>query len=242
MDISTLVGFIGCNALLIIVMMMAGSILMFWDVMSIVIVLGGSFFATMIRWPLPNVLRGASAGLKAVKNDVEDANALMDDIVELAQKARKESILALEKVPISNRFLEKAVKLMVDGNDSEMINQVINADIISMNQRHKDGRAFFENMGEATPAFGMIGTVIGLIVIMANLDDPNAIGPGLAVALVTTLYGAMIANMFFIPLAQKLKYRSAEELTNLKIIKAGVNSILAGENPRAIREKLESFL
>ena len=165
-----------------------------------------------------------------------------DVTVELADTARKGSILALEKVTVEDPFMAKAVKMMVDGLDPEVINNMIDIEIENTEQRHKDGRGILENMADLCPAFGMIGTVIGLVVIMGNLTDMDALGKGLQVALLTTLYGAGMANVVFIPLAGKLKFRASEETTNMEITKEGVNSILRGENPRAIREKLESFM
>jgi chemotaxis protein MotA len=160
-------------------------------------------------------------------------------VIDLANKARKESILSLEKVEIKNEFLAKAVKYMVDGLDEDSINDILQTDITSLKKRHLDGRQVYMDLGESAPAWGMIGTVIGLVVIMANLTDPSKIGPGLAVALITTLYGALAANLFFVPIAKKLKYRSEQEVQNLNIIRAGVSAILKGENPRTIQEKLE---
>src|SRR5690606_30217099 len=133
----------------------------------------------MIRWPIKNFIGGSRAALHAVMNKVEDPNKIIDELVELSNTARKNSILALEKVPVSNKFLERAVKFMVDGTEPDTINSVLEIEIQGMRQRHKDGRAILENMGESCPAFVMIGTVLGLIVIMANLTDPSKIGPGL---------------------------------------------------------------
>ena len=119
---------------------------------------------------------------------------------------------------------------------------MIDLEINNLKARHKNFHKIVDDMAEGTPAFGMIGTVIGLIVIMANLSDPNAIGPGLAVALITTLYGALVSNMLFVPISAKMKYRTKEEVTIMEIVREGVNSIAKGENPRAIRQKLESFI
>lgn len=242
MDLATLLGLVGGTGVILGVMMVSGSIGMYIDVLSAVIVLVGAFFGVMTRWPLKNFINGNKAALLALTGKVTDTTKLIEEILELAQVARKGSVLALEKVPIEDKYLGKAIRLMVDGNDPSVINTILEVDIVRMKQRHKDGRGVMENMGDATPAFGMIGTVIGLIVIMANLTDPTAIGPGLAVALVTTLYGSLVANMFFIPVAQKLKYNSSVEVTNLMVIREGVNSIVNGENPRIIQEKLESYL
>lgn len=242
LDLATVVGLVGCFGLMLLTMLLAGSILMFWDLTSIIVVIGGSFFSVLVRWPLKNFIGGLKVGIKTVINNVDDPHELIDVILQLAKTAREQSILSLEKIEVENKYLGKAVRFMVDGHPVEVINGILDVESDGLEQRHKDGRAIFENLGEACPAFGMIGTVIGLVVIMANLTDPTKIGPGLAVALITTLYGSMVANMVFIPLAQKLKFRSQEELLNLSIIQEGVNCIIRGENPRTIAEKLDSFL
>ena len=242
MDLGTIVGLVGCPILVIGAMALGGDLGMYWDFPSIIIVLGGATFSVMVRWPMPGFVSGMVAGLKAVTSTIPDPKSIIDKIVELADTARKGSILALEKVDIEEPFLAKAVRLMVDGYDPKVIDELIELEIDNISSRHKYGYSVFENMGEACPAFGMIGTVIGLIVIMANLSDPDKIGPGLAVALITTLYGSMVANMIFIPVGQKLKWRSSEETLNMEIVREGVASITKGENPRSIREKLESFL
>ena len=242
MDWATLVGFFGGTALVLVTMQLAGELVMFWDFVSIIIVIGGSACATLMRWPIKNYMNGMTFGIQAVLNKVDKPQDLIEEIVELADTARKNSILALEKVPVANPYLAKCVKFAVDGHDPTIIDEVLAIDMATLHQRQKDGRAVFEHMGEACPAFGMIGTVVGLIVIMANLTDVDKIGPGLAVALITTLYGALMSNLVFIPLASKLKFRATEQAINMELIRKGVQSMLAGENPRTIREKLESFL
>lgn len=242
LDIATLVGVLGGSGVVLFSMILAGSLIMFWDFPSLVIVIGGSIFAVMMRWPMSGFMSGAKASLKVLFHKGDSPVELIKLIVELADTARKGSLLALEKVEIENKYLAKAVRFLVDGYEADVINGILAIDIAEMDKRHKDGRGVMENMGEASPAMGMIGTVIGLIVIMANISDPSKIGPGLAVALVTTLYGALFANMFFIPFAQKLKFLSEEEVKNLRIIKVGVNGLIAGENPRTLQEKLASFL
>jgi chemotaxis protein MotA len=242
MDLATIIGIVGGLILQLAVMQMAGSMLMFWDLLSVICVIGGAFFSVMMRWPMKGFINGLAGSSQALKDAVSDPKELIDEIVEAANVARKGSILALEKVPFANVALAKYIRMLVDGRDIVAINQIIDIDIEITKQRNKDSRGVLENMGEACPAFGMIGTVIGLIVIMANLTDPSAIGPGLAVALITTLYGSLIANMVFIPLAQKIKLRGTAEMLNFNIIRGGLNSLVAGENPRAMREKLESYL
>lgn len=242
MDLGTLVGFVGGLSLVILVMILSGSLMMYWDFLSLLIVLGGAACGTMMKWNISHVINAIKVGMKALFNTVDDPNQIIDEIISLADTARKNSILALEKVEVQNEFLAKSVRFMVDGYDQGVINEIIDVEMVSLKRRHKMGRQIFDDMAEACPAFGMIGTVIGLIVIMANLDDPDKIGPGLAVALITTLYGSLIANMVFIPVSGKLKLRSDEEILNLVLIKNGVNAILGGENPRTIKQKLDSFL
>ncbi|SMF06781.1 motility protein A [Pseudobacteriovorax antillogorgiicola] len=242
MDIGTIIGFVGATALVLVSMVLAGTLGMFWDFLSVIIVFGGAAFATLIAFPIDVFIGAIKAALKTLSQPTTKPTELIDVAVECADTARKGSILALEKVSIEHEFFAKTVRLLVDGYEPDIINAMIDLEINNLKARHKSFRDVVEQMGSATPAWGMIGTVIGLIVIMANLSDPNAIGPGLAVALITTLYGAIVANMIFIPLAGKLKYRTNEEITHMRIIREGVNSISKGENPRAIRQKLESFI
>ena len=210
--------------------------------MSLAIVFGGAFFATMMRWPLSVFFNGLKAGLGAVFSTVDSPEDIISVILELAGIARKESILALEKVTVENPMLAKGVRLAVDGTPPEMIEEILTDEMIANKKKHTEGASVFDDLAEAAPAFGMIGTVIGLIVIMANLADPSKIGPGLAVALVTTLYGAMMANMLFIPVAKKLKFRAAEHHLNSRLIKTGVLGILTGTNPKIIQERLQTVM
>lgn len=242
MDIATLVGTICCFVTVLVVCIVSGSLLMYWDLMSLCVVLIGSLFSVMIRWPLDIYISGLVSGLNALMNKVEPPGELIDKICDLADKARKASILALEKEVIDNQFMAKGIKLAVDGTDPLLLDELLAEDISVTRKKLKNGATLFEDFGEACPAFGMIGTVIGLIVIMANLSDPSKIGPGLAVALITTLYGAAFANMFFIPISKKLSYRTTEEVTGMQIIKTGVISIVRGVNPNLIRERLNAHL
>lgn len=242
MDLGTILGMLIGTVVIGATMMMTGGLQMFWDAPSLVMVLGGAFAATMVRWPLNKFLKVATITMNAVKDNNSDPEDLIKELVDISNLVRKNSILALEKVSTSNKHLEKILKVMVDGNDPETVNGIMDLEIYNLKKRHKAGKEMIDHLAEGSPAFGMIGTVVGLIVIMANLDDPNAIGPGLAVALVTTLYGAIFANLFFAPLAAKLKFRSDVEVNSMLIIKEAVNGILNGVNPRAIEEKLQSYL
>jgi chemotaxis protein MotA len=242
MDIATLVGLLCGFLTIIIAMLVSGSLLMYWDLLSLLVVLIGAAFSVLVRWPIGAFISGMQSGLTAVMNNIETPEELIEKICDLADKARKSSILALEKEQIDNEFMAKGVKLAVDGADPEVLEEILAEDMVITKRKLKDGAAVYEDMGEACPAFGMIGTVLGLIVIMANLSDPSKIGPGLAVALVTTLYGAGFANMFFIPIAKKLKYNVTMQTVNQQIIQTGVISIVKGINPNLIRERLNAHL
>lgn len=215
---------------------------MYWDLTSLIIVLGGAFFATMFRFTLPVFINGLKAAAVSFKGGMQEEEELINEIIECANVARKGSILSLEKHPVKNEFLARSVRSMVDGIDPSIIDNIIALEIDNLKRRHKNGQDLLDSMAEACPAFGMIGTVIGLIVIMANLSDPSKIGPGLAVALVTTLYGSLLANMIFIPMSSKLKFKSKREQTSMEIIREGIRGLLAGENPKIIRSRLASFI
>ena len=161
--------------------------MMYWDFMSLLVVIGGAILSSLARWPMGTFVAGLYSGVFAVLNKNPDPVKLIDTIIDLANTARKGSILALEKVTVEDKYLARAVRYMVDGVNPEVINGIIDLEIDGMNQRHKDGRTIWSDLGESAPAWGMIGTVIGLVGIMANLTDPSKIGPGLAVALITTL-------------------------------------------------------
>ena len=242
MDLGTIIGFVGGFGLILVSMLMAGSLNLFMDLLSIIIVIGGAFFSVMVRFPLDVFISSIGAVMRIIKQPATKSTDIIEIAVQCAETARKSSILGLEKVTIEHEFFAKSVRLLVDGFEPEIINSMIELEMSNVKARHKTFHKVVDEMGEACPAFGMIGTVIGLIVIMANLSDPNAIGPGLAVALITTLYGALVANMLFVPISAKLKYRTTEEIDQMKIVKEGVNAIAKGENPRAIRQKLESFV
>lgn len=241
MDIASILGAALGTIIVLVVMMLSGSLIMYWDLMSLAIVIGGAVCATMMSWPLKTFLGAVEVGLGAFFNKLEPPEDIIDKIEELATMARKESLLALERIEVSNVFLAKGIRLAIDGTDPEQLATMLSEDVEVLKRSLKDGRGVFEDLGEMAPAFGMIGTVIGLIVIMANLTDVSKIGPGLAVALITTLYGALVANMLFVPIAKKLKYRGTEQVRNYEMIKIGIASILNGDNPRLIRARLEAF-
>lgn len=244
MDIATLAGIIAGVSFIVIGIQISGSISAFYDAASIMIVIGGTLASTLIAYPLNKVL----GLIKITKNlfiakDL-DSKEVIKRIIELANIARKEGLLALEEAAnnLNDAFLQKGVLLIVDGTDPELVRNIMETEISFLEERHKQGQGIFETMGALAPAFGMIGTLIGLINMLLALDDPASLGPNMSVALVTTFYGSVLANLLFIPMASKLKQRSGQELLYKGIMLEGLLSIQAGENPRIIEEKLKAFL
>ncbi len=242
MDIATVTG------LILAIISIIGSILygsplsIFIDIPSVAVVGGGVIAVTFIKWPMEQVKSLVTVFMKSIFFSPADPKAMIAEIQKLAETARRESVFALEKVPVEDKFLKKAVTLAADNRPPEVITSILSLEIAAMEDRHSKGVDILEGMGADGPAFGMIGTLIGLVQMLQNMSDPSSIGPAMAVALLTTFYGSVIANVFTIPIAAKLKQRSKQESTKMNIIVAGVLGIVAGENPRVIREKLDSFL
>jgi len=242
MDISTVAGLVLATLAIIGSILYGSPLSIFIDIPSVVVVGGGVIATTLIKWPMENVKALMAYYMKSVFSTPVDAKAMIEEIQKLAETARRESVVALEKVPVEDKFLKKAVTLAADNRPPEVITSILSLEIAAMEDRHSKGVDMLEGMGADGPAFGMIGTLIGLVQMLQNMSDPSSIGPAMAVALLTTFYGSVIANVFTIPVAAKLKQRSKEEATKMNIIVAGVLGIVAGENPRVIREKLDSFL
>ncbi len=214
------------------------------DPPSIVIVIGGTLAASFVAIPMSQMLSIGKVIGKATSNGADDAGEIIQKIIEIANIARREGLLALEEAVanIEDDFLKKGVMLIVDGTDPELVKAILETEISYIGDRHSSGKKMFDTMGSLAPAFGMIGTLIGLVAMLQNLSDPNAIGPSMAVAMLTTFYGSLLANLIFIPIANKLSSRSTEELLVKEIMVEGLLSIQAGENPRIIEEKLKAFL
>jgi chemotaxis protein MotA len=242
MDLATVVGIVLSTVLIIGAILLGGNPVMFFDVPSILIVVGGTAGATLMRNPMAAVLSVVKVVTKAFTVKLMDPAALIAEIVTLSRKARKEGMLALENVPIEYDFLKKAIALCVDGVDVEQIRAILESDMRAMAGRHRRGAQILDGMAEVAPAFGMIGTLIGLVQMLASMSDPSSIGPAMAVALLTTLYGALIANVVCIPLSGKLKLRSEEELTAMTLCLEGCIGLSQGDNPGAIEQRLQSYL
>jgi len=244
MDIATLAGIIAGVSFIVAGILMSGDLASYYDVPSIMITLGGTFAATLISYPLDSLIGILKVTKHLFFTKTKDPNDIIRQIIELANIARKEGLLALEEAAyrLDEPFMQKGILLIVDGTDPELVKNIMETELTFMEERHSQGQAIFETMASLAPAYGMIGTLIGLINMLKTLDDPSMVGPNMAVALVTTFYGSILANLLFTPIANKLKYRSAQEMLYKEIILEGILSIQAGENPRIIEEKLKAFL
>jgi chemotaxis protein MotA len=238
------IGIFSAFGLVIISIAIGGGLKLFIDLPSLLIVVGGTLGATMINYPLKEVF-----GAVAVIKNVFLAKKLDDDgipakFVQFATKARREGILALEPYikEVDNAFLKKGLQLSVDGLEPQAISDILDTEVESMKERHQLGAEIFATMAAFAPALGMIGTLIGLVQMLQSMDDPSRIGPAMAVALLTTFYGSILANLVFLPISGKLKTRSKEEALNMEIIKAGVISLTNGDNPRILEQKILVYM
>ncbi len=242
MDLATLVGIIGAFGFVVMAMLLGGTIDMFVDVTSILIVFGGTAFVVMMKYNIGQFFGAVKIAMKAFMFKTDSPEELIVKTVEMADAARKGGFLALEEAEISNPFMQKGVDMLVDGHDADVVRQTLQNDIRLTSERHEIGADIFKNFGDVAPAMGMIGTLIGLVAMLSNMDDPKSIGPAMAVALLTTLYGAVVANMVALPIADKLKLRAQEEKLNRSLILDGVLGIQDGQNPRVIEGVLRNYL
>lgn len=244
MDIATFIGIIASFMLIISAIMMGSGLSAFVNVPSILIVMGGTLCATMINYPLRDVIKTFKVVQKAFFAKNLTFGEIITNFVNYASKARKEGILALEATlpEIQDDFLKKGLQLTIDGLEPQSITDILETEIAFIEDRHRLGADMFQSMGTFAPAFGMIGTLIGLVQMLQSMDDPSTIGPSMAVALITTFYGAVMANVIFLPIAGKLKTRSKEESLIKEMIHHGIISLSRGDNPRILEQKLHSFL
>ncbi|MFT4767474.1 MAG: chemotaxis protein MotA [Glaciecola sp.] len=242
MDLATLLGMVGAIGVVLAAILTGGSPVVFINVPSILIVLGGTVMVVMIKFSLGQFFGAFKVALTAFVNKTVDPEALIVKIVELANIARKEGMLALENQEVDNHFLDEGVKMLIDGNSREVVNTVLSKDMQQTIERHTWGAKVFSATADVAPAMGMIGTLIGLVQMLSNMSDPKSIGPAMAVALLTTLYGAMLANMIAMPIADKLTLRKADELLVRSMCIDGVLAIQEGQNPRIIESMLKAYL
>jgi len=241
-DLATLVGIVGSVALIMIAMTMSGELGMFVDGPSIVIVVGGSLFAVMAKFGLGQFLSAGKVAAKSFVVKNPDPSDVIAEVVTLADEARKGGLLSLEGKEVSNDFLKRGIQLLVDGHDPDVVKALLAKDRNQTVERHARGASLFGAMAEVAPAMGMIGTLVGLVAMLANMDDPKAIGPAMAVALLTTLYGAVIANCIAGPIADKLRLRAAEEALIKSLVIDALLAIQNGQNPRIIDSMLRNYL
>ena len=244
MDIATLIGIVAGFGLIIVSIVMGGAPELFVNIPSVLIVVGGTLAATLINYPLGDVLGVLATLRNAFFHQATEPSELIRKIVEFANVARREGILALEShaSSVDDEFLQKSVQLAIDGTAPELIKDVLTTELAFMEDRHAMGQSILNAAGAFAPAYGMIGTLIGLVQMLATLDDPSTIGGSMAIALLTTLYGAVLANVVCLPCAGKLKVRTARELLAKEIVIEGILSIQSGENPRVVEQKLKAFI
>lgn len=245
MDIATLIGLVSGWIFIFVSIILAGaSVMAFVDIPSVMIVFGGTIAALLMAYPMPKFLQSLKTIRHAFFSKELDPTIVINKINELALAARKEGLLALEEIAqgMDDPFLQKGILLIVDGTDAELLRSILETEIAFVENRHKDNQGFWNGVADLGPAWGMIGTLIGLIAMLGSLDDPSTIGPKMGVALITTLYGSLLANFFATPISNKLKLKSNEEILHKQVMIEGLLSIQAGENPRVIEEKLKAFL
>lgn len=244
-DISTVIGLIvGIVCVIISIFWGGGNPGNFIDEASIFIVFGGVIGAMLISYPMPKLLEGLKTIKHAFNKKEIDPTEVITKINDLALAARKEGLLALEEIAqnMDDAFLQKGILLIVDGTDADLLRSILETEIAFVQTRHKDNQKVWDSIAELGPAWGMIGTLIGLIIMLEQLSDPSTLGPKMAVALITTFYGSILANFVATPISTKLKLNSDDEILHKQVMVEGLLSIQAGENPRVIEEKLKAFL
>jgi chemotaxis protein MotA len=241
-DIATLVGLLGGFGIITGAIASGGDFMLFFNLPAVLIVVGGTCMVTLMQVSLGDFLGSFAIGLKAFIYQVDDPKTLIDEAVQLADVARRNGLLALEGQEISNEFMRKGINLCVDGHDPAFVQKMLNRDIDLTIGRHEVGQRMFRNMAIMAPAMGMIGTLVGLVQMLANMSDPASIGPAMAVALLTTLYGAIIANAFAQPIADKLARATELEKTNKDLIIETIGGIQEGMNPKVLEQLLATYL
>ena len=247
MDIASIVGLVVCFAMFLVGVATSGgisSLPSYWDLPSVLITFGGAFSAVLTSVSVQDFVGGIKSFSLILKTPQNNTAEMIQTIIDLSNVARKEGLLSLEEAAndLEDAFLKKGILLIVDGTDPELVRAIMETELVSMDDRHKARIGFWESVGSMGPAWGMIGTLVGLVNMLNNMDDAAAIGPGMATALITTLYGSLLANMVCIPVANKLKTHNGLEMMQKEIMIEGLLSIQAGENPRVIEEKLKSFM
>jgi chemotaxis protein MotA len=242
MDLATLLGLIAAIGVVLTAIFVGGSFAQFFDISAILIVLGGSASVVMMKFSIGSFFSSVKVALKVLFYRPENPTDIINEIVKLAETARKNGMLSLENMPIKNKFLSHSIRYVIDGIAPDIIEITLNNEMEQTIERHMRGQQIFKSLGETAPAMGMIGTLIGLVQMLSHMADPKKIGPAMAIAMLTTLYGAILANMIALPIADKLELRSHEEKLLKSIIIDGTLAIQQGQNPRIIRDYLTTYL
>ena len=242
MDIASLTGIVAGLGLILSAILMGGDFSLFVNIPGIMIVVGGTLSATLLTFPLNDVMSAFKAAVFVFSSKQDNPNDMVFTMIELCKITRKEGLVGLSKTKSDHAFITKACMLISDGADEKIISDTLSIEIDAMKERHFIVQDVFTKMNAYAPAFGMIGTLIGLVQMLANLADPASVGPAMGVALLTTFYGAVLAFMIFGPIAGKLKSITAKEVMNLQIIFDGASAITQDANPRMVYEKLSSYI
>ena len=220
----------------------AGAVDIFVNLPGMMIVIGGTLASICVAFPFEEVVQALIAGFKAFASRKVKVNEVVNIMVKVAEISRREGLIALENVQTENVVLRKSCQLIADNADPELIRTTLQIEISAMKRRHKIAHDVYKRLAGLAPAFGMLGTLIGLVQMLSNLEDPKSIGPAMAVAILTTFYGSVLATVLFIPIGAKLRARTLQEQLHLEIIFEGAKCILENNNPRLVYEKLSSFL
>ena len=243
MDILTLVGLLAGTLIVLLAMLANATVLTFLNLPGLAIVLGGTFAVTLIKFRMPSVLSAFRLAFRAAFTDKLARPAeLIREVGVLARVVRKEGILGLENHDTQDEFLKKAINLCVDGHPPELVEEALLQDSQQTAERYEVAERVFRGIGESAPAIGMLGTLVGLVQMLNTLDDPSSIGPAMAIALLTTLYGAFIAQLMALPLADKLQLKAEDDARNQMLIITSIKSMMRGENPRVMTELLSSYV
>ncbi len=244
MDIATVIGIVLGIAFILISILMGGSLALFISPASVMITCGGALAAVVISYSMKDLTNIVAVMMNVFSTRDDSPQETIGLLVKFAERARREGILALEKQmeEVTDTFLKNGIQLAVDGTEPELLKDIMQTELVYLEGRHKKGQNQMQAFADFGPAWGMIGTLIGLILMLANLDDPDALGPGMAMALITTFYGSAMANLLFTPFTVKLKDKSGAEILIRELMIQGILSIQSGDNPRIVEQKLNSFI
>lgn len=243
-DVSTIVGLIAATLLLVWGMSSGSSLMIFWDTASVAITLGASFCALLITYSIDDIKKLGKLVVESFRLRTDSNSDIISKFTNLSKKARREGLLSLEDEvnEIEDEFIKKGLQMVIDGIEPETIKEILELDIAEMDARHGKGAGIFQTWGVYLPAFGMVGTLIGLIQMLQNLTDTTTIASGMGKALITTFYGALAANLFCLPIAANLKEKNKQEISIREMVLEGILAIQSGVNPRVVEEKLMTYL